>query len=101
MSADFPYCLDGDVSEVSIEADMPCEVRIISGRELQALFDSDPKMMLHRSALPLATNGTRERADTDEPVQDGLCPRPRSLPLHRPQPLPPSTRTLPKDFLNY
>ena len=24
----------------------PCEVRIISGRELQALFDSDPKMML-------------------------------------------------------
>ena len=35
--ADFPYCLDGDVSEVSI----------ISGRELQALFDSDPKMMLH------------------------------------------------------
>ena len=45
--ADFPYCLDGDVSEVSIEADMPCEVRIISGRELQALFDSNPKMMLH------------------------------------------------------
>lgn len=43
----FPHCLDGDVSEVSIEADMPCEVRIISGRELQALFDSDPKMMLH------------------------------------------------------
>ena len=42
--ADFPYCLDGDVSEVSIEADMPCEVRIISGRELQALFDNDPKM---------------------------------------------------------
>ena len=36
-----------DVSEVSIEADMPCEVCVISGRELQALFDSDPKMMLH------------------------------------------------------
>ena len=32
---------------MSIKADMPCEVRIISGRELQALFDSDPKMMLH------------------------------------------------------
>ena len=45
--ADFPYCLDGDVSEVSIEADMPCKVCIISGRELQELFDSDPKMMLH------------------------------------------------------
>ncbi|MBP5770661.1 MAG: hypothetical protein J6W75_04790, partial [Bacteroidaceae bacterium] len=41
---DFPYCLDGDVSEVSIEADMPCEVRVISGQELQALFDNDPKM---------------------------------------------------------
>ena len=51
-------------------------------------------MMLHRSALPLATNGTQERADTEEPVQDGLCPRPRPLPLHRPQPLPPSARTL-------
>ena len=51
--ADFPYCLDGDVSEVSIEADMPCEVRIISGRELQALFDSDSKMMLHN--LPYYT----------------------------------------------
>ena len=42
--SDFPYCLDGDVSEVSIEADMPCEVRVISGRELLALFDNDPKM---------------------------------------------------------
>ena len=42
--ADFPYCLDGDVSEVSIEADMPCEVRVISGQELQALFDNDPAM---------------------------------------------------------
>ena len=32
------------MSEVSIEADMPCEVRVISGQELQALFDNDPKM---------------------------------------------------------
>lgn len=44
--ADFPYCLDGDVSEVTIEADMPCEVRIISGREVQALFESDTEIML-------------------------------------------------------
>ena len=42
--ADFPYCLDGDVSEVTIEADMPCEVRVISGAELQHLFDNDPSM---------------------------------------------------------
>ena len=32
------------MSEVSIEADMPCVVRVISGQELQALFDNDPKM---------------------------------------------------------
>ena len=43
--ADFPYCLDGDTSEVTIEADMLCEIRVISGKELQALFDSDPKLM--------------------------------------------------------
>ena len=42
--ADFPYCLDGDASEVTIEADMPCLVRIISGAELQRLFDTDPSM---------------------------------------------------------
>ena len=42
--ADFPYCLDGDASEVTIEADMPCEVRVISGAELQHLFDTDPSM---------------------------------------------------------
>ena len=42
--ADFPYCLDGDASEVTIEADMPCQVRIISGAELQHLFDTDPSM---------------------------------------------------------
>ena len=42
--SDFPYCLDGDVSEVSIEADMPCEVRVISRQELQRLIDTNPKM---------------------------------------------------------
>jgi CRP-like cAMP-binding protein len=43
--ADFPYCLDGDVSEVSIEADMPCEVRVIKGSELQRMFDEEPEKM--------------------------------------------------------
>jgi CRP-like cAMP-binding protein len=42
--AAFPNCLDGDVSEVTIEADMPCEVHIISGRQLQELFDRDEEM---------------------------------------------------------
>ena len=40
-------------------------------------------------------DGEDGREDTEEPVQDGLCPRPRPLPLHRTQPLPPSARTLP------
>ena len=43
--ADFPYCLDGDTSEVTIEADMPCRVRLISGEELQRLYDTDSEMM--------------------------------------------------------
>lgn len=30
--------LDGDMSEASIEADMPCKVCVISGRELQVLI---------------------------------------------------------------
>ena len=43
--ADFPYCLDGDTSEVTIEADMPCRVRLISGEELQRLYDTNSDMM--------------------------------------------------------
>ena len=35
-----------------------------------------------------------QRADTEEPVQDGLWARPRPLPLHRPQPLPSAHRPL-------
>ena len=77
--ADFPYCLDGDVSEVSIKADMPCEVRIISGRELQALFDSDPKMMLHN---------VRILKNLFKMVYG------RDLDHYRPQPLPPTARPL-------
>ena len=77
--ADFPYCLDGDVSEVSIEADMPCEVRVISGQELQALFDNDPKM-----------------AKMDVKILKNLFKMvyPRPLPLHRPQSLPSAHRPL-------
>ena len=39
--ADYPYCLDGDKAEITIEADMPCVVRIIEGAELQRMFDED------------------------------------------------------------
>ena len=43
--ADYPYCLDGDNAEVTIEADMLCEVRVIEGVELQRMFDEDPDKM--------------------------------------------------------
>jgi len=35
-----------------------------------------------------------QRADTEEPIQDGLWARPRPLPLHRPHPLPSAHRPL-------
>ena len=43
--ADYPYCLCGDLSEVTIEADMPCKVLVIEGRELQRLYDEDVETM--------------------------------------------------------
>ncbi len=43
--ADYPYCLDNDIAEVSIEAEMPCEVRVIEGAELQRMFDEDTEKM--------------------------------------------------------
>ncbi len=44
LVSDFPCCLDEDVSEVSIVADIACELYVISGEELQALFDRDLEM---------------------------------------------------------
>ncbi len=43
--ADYPYCLTGDASEVTIEADMMCEVYVIEGVELQHMFDENPEKM--------------------------------------------------------
>ena len=43
--ADYPYCLDGDKAEVTIEADMPSIVHVIEGTELQRMFDEDPEKM--------------------------------------------------------
>lgn len=42
--ANFPYCLTGEISELTIEADIPSKVRVISGQEVQALFDSSEEM---------------------------------------------------------
>ena len=39
--ADYPYCLDGDKAEITIEADMLCVVRVIEGAELQRMFDEE------------------------------------------------------------
>lgn len=43
--ADYPSCLTGDASEVTIEADMLCEVYVIEGAELQRMFDENPEKM--------------------------------------------------------
>ena len=43
--ADYPYCLDGDKAEITIEADMLCVVRVIEGAELQRMFDEDMERM--------------------------------------------------------
>ena len=49
--ADFPYCLHGYASEVTIEAGMPSVVRVFEGQELQQLFDSNQKMTLRRADI--------------------------------------------------
>ena len=52
----------------------------------------------HGAATPLRhrpVDGEDGLEDTEEPVQDGLLPRPRPLPLHRPWPIPSVARTLP------
>lgn len=49
--ADFPACLDGDISEVTIEAGTICDVYVIRGQELQNIFDSTPEMMQANTKL--------------------------------------------------
>ena len=49
--ADFPYCLHGYTSEVTIEAGMPSVVRVFEGQELQQLFDSNQKMTLRKVGI--------------------------------------------------
>ena len=45
LVADYPYCLIGDISEVTIEAGMDSKVHIINARELQRMYDEDEKKM--------------------------------------------------------
>lgn len=44
--ADYPNCLYGRRSEVSIEANMPCEVYVIDGRDLLQMYLGDDEVHL-------------------------------------------------------
>ena len=43
--ANYPHCLHGELSELSIEADMPCHVIVISGSELLRIFEENMENM--------------------------------------------------------
>ena len=43
--ANYPFCLNGDLSELTIEAGMPCRVIMIDGKELQHMYDEDTETM--------------------------------------------------------
>ena len=39
--ANYPFCLEGEQSELTIEAGMPCRVIIIEGKELKRMYNED------------------------------------------------------------
>ena len=39
--ANYPFCLDGELSELTIEAGMPCRVIVIEGKELKRMYNED------------------------------------------------------------
>ena len=39
--ANYPFCLNGDQSDLTIEAGMPCRAILIEGRELQQMYSKD------------------------------------------------------------
>lgn len=43
--ANYPFCLDGAPSELTIEAGMPCKVILIEGKDLQRMYDEDIEKM--------------------------------------------------------
>lgn len=43
--ADYPNCLYGRKSEVTIETDMPCELYVIDGKELMRMYEQDTDKM--------------------------------------------------------
>lgn len=43
--ANYPFCLNGDLSDLTIEAGMPCRVILIDGKKLQQMYDEDMEKM--------------------------------------------------------
>lgn len=43
--ANYPFCLEGELSDLSIEAGMPCRVIVIEGKELKRMYDEDMEQM--------------------------------------------------------
>ena len=43
--ADYPYCLTGRLSEVSIKAGMDCRVHVIDAADLQRMYEEDSEKM--------------------------------------------------------
>lgn len=39
--ANYPFCLEGELSELTIEAGMPCRVIVIEGKELKRMYKED------------------------------------------------------------
>ena len=39
--ANYPFCLEGELSELTIEAGMPCRVIVIEGKELKRMYNED------------------------------------------------------------
>ena len=39
--ANYPFCLDGELSELTIEAGMPCRAIVIEGKELKRMYNED------------------------------------------------------------
>ena len=39
--ANYPFCLEGEQSELTIEAGMPCRVIVIEGKELKRMYNED------------------------------------------------------------
>lgn len=54
LTGDYPNCLYGYNSEITLEADTPCTVYVIEGKELLRMYEEDVEKM--RKGMQLAEN---------------------------------------------